>query len=197
MRHAWETLAERFAAYELVLPGTPGFICQAESCAAHCCKFYSVSLGEREMERLKRWSGLEPVEFLESEDGEPITLPLAQPYLLARKDGHCALLGDDLRCGQYHGRPEACRLYPHFVIFLDETTGRPVHSATREMAESLQRVLDGEEDSMYVPLLLRHVECPGFTGPGIEQDAWEQLFTETFRLQYRPMDEFRGNTAQV
>lgn len=195
MREAWAALAPRFEAYELVLPGTPSFICQAEACAAHCCKFYSVSLGERERERLSRWSGLEPVEFLESENGEPITLPLAQPYLLARKGGQCALLADDLRCSQYHGRPEACRLYPHFVIFLDESTGRPVHSATREMAESLERMLEGETAPTYVPLLLRHVECPGFTGPPIEEAAWEALFTETFRLQYLPMDGFRGNEA--
>ncbi|MCK9517708.1 MAG: YkgJ family cysteine cluster protein [Dehalococcoidia bacterium] len=191
VRAAWTRIEERWAAYDLHLPGSPSFICQAEACSAHCCKVYSVSLGERELERLSRFSGLEPVDLLETENGKPISLPLAQPYLLARDEGRCALLGDDLRCSQYHGRPEACRLYPHFVIFLNETTGRPVHGELREMSASMRMLLEGEQPEPYLPLLLRHIECPGFTGPPLPADAWHQLAEETFRLQYLPMQELK------
>lgn len=197
MRAAWAALAPRFTAYELVLPGSPAFICKAERCESHCCRIYSVSLGDRELARLSKWSGLAPVELVESENGSPIALPLAQPYLLARGNGQCALLAEDLRCGQYHGRPEACRLYPHFVVCLDEATGRPVHADTDAMAASLAAVLTGREPEPYVPLLLRHLECPGFTGPGISEDSWLDLFGETFRLQYLPMEPFAGHAPAV
>jgi Fe-S-cluster containining protein len=189
MQAVWGRIAERFPAYELHLPGSPAFVCQAENCASHCCKIYSVSLDEPQLERLRRFSGLEASDLLELEDGEPIALPLAQPYLLARKDGRCALLGDDLRCSQYHGRPEACRLYPHFVIFIDEATGKPVHSDVLAMSRSLRQALRGEPPEPYVPLLLRHLECPGFTGPPLREATWHDLAAETFRLQYLPLQE--------
>lgn len=197
MRAAWSAIAPRFAAYELVVPGSPGFICKAERCESHCCRIYTVSLGDSELARLSKWSGLAPIELVESEGGEPIVLPLAQPYLLARRDGQCALLADDLRCGQYHGRPEACRLYPHFVICLDEATGRPVHADTDGMSGSVAAVLEGGDPAPYVPLLLRHLECPGFTGPGIAEADWHDLLGETFRLQYLPMEPFAGHAPAV
>ena len=35
-----------------------------------------------------------------------------------------------------------------------------------------------------VPLLLGHVECPGFTGEPIGDVEWNRLFRETYQLQY-------------
>ncbi|MCC7363469.1 MAG: YkgJ family cysteine cluster protein [Dehalococcoidia bacterium] len=184
MTAAFARIAHRFTAYELVLPGTPAFICLADTCPTHCCKIYSVSLGEREAVRMERASGLARFQFLECEDGEPIALPLAQPYLLSRSEGQCSLLGANLYCGQYEGRPDACRLYPHFVIFLDEATDRPVHSYVEGMEASLERALAGEDPAPFVPLLLRHLECPGFTGPAVGLEAWQELLRETWQLQY-------------
>jgi len=191
MRAGWQKLAPRFTAYELHLPGSPSFVCLVEKCPAHCCKIYTVSLNAPELERLTRFSGLEPVDLLECEDGQPITLPLAQPYILARRDGKCALLGDDLRCSQYEGRPESCRLYPHFIIFLNEETGRPVYSELDAMTASIRAVVNGEDPGPLVPLLLRHLECPGFDGEPIAEDAWVALARETFQLQYFPMQEVK------
>lgn len=180
MSDAWKLAHERYAGYALILPGDATFICQAEACAAHCCKVFSVALTEHEVERLSRFSGKRAHEFLECEDGEPIYLPLADPYLLVRGDGQCGLLQDDLLCSEYEGRPDACRLYPHHVVFVDEATGRP---ASGEV-EQFRRVISNGGDGGLIPLFLRHLDCPGFTGPPISSEAWQELFIETYRLQY-------------
>ncbi len=148
-----------------------------------------MSLGEPEVERLEKWSGLSPVTFLESEDGVPLTLPLAQPFLLSRTAGHCSLLGDDLRCSQYHGRPDACRLYPYFVVAISLLSGKPVYSDVDGIRRAATRAADGQEDGTLVPLLLSHVECPGFTGPPLPAADWRTLLLETAALQY-PADGF-------
>jgi hypothetical protein len=36
-----------------------------------------------------------------------------------------------------------------------------------------------------VPLFLRHVECPGFTGPPSEGDEWAALLMRTYELQFQ------------
>ena len=128
-------------------------------------------------------SGLPAFRFLETEDGEPIALPMAQPFLLRRENNRCALLGDDLRCSQYHGRPDACRLYPHFVVFIDEAAVKPVYADMEAITRSMEAFRSGEEPPL-VPLLLRHVECPGFTGPPMTAADWHSLFETTFALQY-------------
>lgn len=184
MASAWVLLAPRYGAYSLVVPGAPSFVCQAEACSAHCCRAFSVNLGEGEVDVLSRWSGLEPVHFLELEDGEPITLPLAQPYLLARREGQCGLLGPDLRCTQYHGRPAACRLYPHFVVGFDRAEGQPVHGDSAGIRAAVERVLRGAEADGLVPLLLGHVECPGFTGPPLDEPGFLALLAQTAELQH-------------
>jgi Fe-S-cluster containining protein len=183
MESAWQSVAERLGAYTLALPGCPTFICQPALCDAHCCRAFSVNLGEQEVARMQAASGQHPVTFLESEDGRPITLPMAQPYLLKRAENHCAQLSPDLACGQYEGRPNACRLYPHFVIFVDEQTGRPVSGDQPGMRLSIERLHAGAALAPYVPLLVRHVECPGFTGPPMNDAAWRTLFAETAQLQ--------------
>jgi len=184
MMALWEVVAPRLAAYRLVLPGAASFVCQASLCEANCCRAFSVALGEGEVERLGRASGLPASAFLELEEGEPVTLPLALPYLLARSGNGCRLLGTDLGCTQYEGRPDACRLYPHFVLFFEPATGRPVHSDMAAMGVALEWALGRAEAAAYLPLLLRHGECPGFTGPAIGREAWSSLLEETAYLQY-------------
>jgi Fe-S-cluster containining protein len=184
MRSTWALVADRFQAYELLLPGSTSFVCKAQECEAHCCKIYSVSLGEREVARMRAASGLRPLQFLECENGEPIFLPLAQPYLLARENGTCGLLGNDLRCGQYEGRPDACRLYPHFVIVIRTSVIKPIYSDVLTIQTAAEAAAAGAPAAEYVPLLLRHMECPGFTGPPLAEDEWRALLLETVRLQY-------------
>ncbi|OAI41342.1 hypothetical protein AYO38_03940 [bacterium SCGC AG-212-C10] len=183
MRDQWAKVSARLEAYELILPGTPSFICQPHVCDAHCCRRFSVSLGESEAARMHTSSGLQFIDFLEVEDGQPVTLPLAQPYLLARRDNHCALLGDNLGCTQYEGRPRACQQYPHHVLFFDGEAVRPVHGDLPAMAAGLSAALAGECETL-TPLLLRHVECPGFTGPPILEGEWRALLQATAVLQY-------------
>lgn len=180
---AWATLAPPWEAYRLVLPGDASFICQPEVCRAHCCRAFSVALGDHEMARLQQRSGLLPEAFLEVEDGRPVRLPLARPYLLARSENRCALLGADLRCTQYEGRPDACRLYPHFVVAINQATGRVERGTDVGLAARVTGALAGSLQGEVVPVLLRHVECPGFTGPPLDSDAWARLFLETARLQ--------------
>ncbi len=183
MARVWAEVEARFGAYGLAMPGSPAFVCQAETCSAHCCKAFSVPLGEAEVARLAAASGWSPVTFLECDAGEPITLPLAQPYLLARNEGRCTLLDDDLRCSQYHGRPDACRLYPHFIVVIDRESGRPRHGDQAGARAAIATALRGRVPSL-VPLLLRHLECPGFTGPPMNEADWRTLFTETAAVQF-------------
>lgn len=182
MQRTWDAIKERYQAYQLVLPGSPRFVCQAELCDAHCCRAFSVNLGESEVARMEQESGLQTVQFLECEDGRPVVLPLAQPFLLARNDNRCRLLGDDLGCTQYHGRPNACRLYPHFVVFIDEASKRPVTADLGGIVRSFEPPPAGP----YVPLLLAHVECPGLTGAPLDQTEWDRLIRQTYQLQYCP-----------
>ncbi|MBI5946693.1 MAG: YkgJ family cysteine cluster protein [Chloroflexi bacterium] len=180
---AWQRVESRYRAYGLLLPGQPSFICQPQACDAHCCRSFSVSLGDHEVQRMQATAGLSPVEFLESEEGEPIALPLARPYLLARVENRCALLSPDLACGRYEGRPDACRLYPHQVLVVDETTGRPSATASGAPVAAVDQFLRGEPGGT-LPLLLRHLECPGFTGPPLTAAAWAVLLRNTCELQY-------------
>lgn len=178
----WERVRDRYQAYEILRPGDASFICQPRTCDAHCCRRFTVSLGDQETARLRRESGLAPIEFLESSEGHPLTLPLAQPYVLARKDNHCALLGDDLGCSQYSGRPDACRLYPHQVIWVDATTHRRPRAGHEDLLKAVDQFLAGQA-SQTVPMLVRHIECPGFTGPALTVEEWKELFVRTARLQ--------------
>ena len=184
MREAWAQVSARFQAYDLVMPGSARFVCQPEVCTAYCCHAYSVNLGDAEVARFRHFEGLELVEFLElDEDRKPITLPLAEPYLLAREDNHCKMLGPDLRCGTYHGRPNACRLYPHFVVFWDTVANRAVTEPSEESAAAFDWARDGQLPPL-LPILLGHSECPGFTGEPLSPEEWRSLFDATYQLQY-------------
>ena len=184
MRQAWEAVAPRFQAYQLIVPGSPAFICQPTVCTAYCCHAYTVSLSDADADRMRRFENLEPVEFLElDEDGTPVTLPMAQPYLLARADGHCKMLTPELGCGTYQGRPNACRLYPYFVVFLDAEAARARTNPSKRVAASFDAAM---KQSLYgpVPLLLGHSECPGFTGEPLTEADWWPIFERTYQLQY-------------
>jgi Fe-S-cluster containining protein len=181
IREAWSLIEPKMMAYRLLLPGDAAFICQPQSCGAHCCRAFSVSLGEREVEHMRRTSGLAPAAFLELEDGAPVRLPLANPYLLARSENHCALLAPDLSCSQYSGRPGACQLYPHFVVAVERGSGRSLR--VPGLSGLVRGFLGPEHTGARVPLLLRHAECPGFTGPPLTVEAWAGLFQRTAALQ--------------
>ncbi len=185
LREAWATVRERFAVYDLLSPGDSTFECLSTDCPAHCCRKYSVSLGQGEVDRMVNSSGLLPSRFLETENGEPIAFPLAQPFMLSRTDGACTLLGPDLLCGQYEGRPDACRQYPHHVLFIDRANGKPVYGDLERMAEGMSWFLSpGAEVPACVPILIRHLDCPGFDGPPLKSNDWTGLMDETVRLQY-------------
>lgn len=184
MQQAWAKARSRFEAYNLIVPGSPRFICQPLVCTAYCCHAYSVSLGDAEIVRMRRFQGLEPRDFLElDEDRRPIELPMVQPYLLARTDNHCKLLAAGLHCSTYAGRPNACRLYPHFVVFWDEVGGRTITTPAPRAIESFEAWLAGEPPPL-VPLLLGHSECPGFTGEPLTFEEWQTIFERTYHLQY-------------
>lgn len=177
----WSRAAESYPAYAPVLPGDPQFICQPAACDAWCCRNLTVPVGESDAARLVTASGRPLRDLVESEAGEPILLPLADPYVLARDDGHCAQLGADLGCTVYAGRPSACRLYPHQVILLDPMTARPRGSA--DAAASVEALLAGDSPAA-LPVLVRHLPCPGFTGPPLSDEAWAALLRDIVALQF-------------
>lgn len=135
---------------------------------------------------MARETGMALVQFLELEEGDPITLPLAQPFLLAREGGHCRFLGPELDCTVYSGRPNACRLYPHFVVFVDAATGKVTTPPLGDGRRAIDALLAGQSSS-FVPLLLGHVECPGFTGGPLPEASWRALLEATYHLQYEEL----------
>ena len=186
MTKAWGQMAERFAAYALVVPGMTAFDCLVGDCTEHCCNRYTVNLSSGDVDRVARYSGLAPRDFLECEDGEPLALPLAQPYVLARAEGTCVFLATDMSCRNYEGRPNACRMYPHFVLFVDPDTGRPTYGDTEAIRKSFAAWLDGREGNL-VPVLMRHRACPGFEGARrLEEQEWREILRGTARIQYAP-----------
>ncbi len=186
MRAAWSVVADRFQAYDLVVPGATAFHCLMGDCTEHCCNRYTVNLSDHDVDRVVRASGRSPREFLECEDGEPISLPIAQPYILTRAGGTCVFLQSDLACGVYEGRPNACRLYPHFVLFVDPVSGRPTYGDVHAIAASFRDWLSGHPGPL-VPVLMRHRACPGFEGARrLPENEWFTILRETARIQYAP-----------
>ena len=179
LRDLWKRVEARYGSYRLVLPGEPRFICQPHECDAYCCRAFNVAIGEGEAERLRAASGLDPARFLESEDGEPIALPLATPFVLGRRDGRCVFLDAELACEQYEARPSPCRSYPHQVVFVDAGSGRPARPSPEEARRAVEAVIAGRPAGGATPLLLRHDQCPGFTGPPTTEAEWAALLRET------------------
>jgi Fe-S-cluster containining protein len=71
----------------------------------------------------------------------------AAMVLMRQSDDACVLLTGDLRCGEYEVRPKGCRDYP-FRLELSE--GRS-------------------------PLVTRDLACPGFVGPPMTNQEYEEL----------------------
>ena len=176
----WASVRGRYGSYRLVLPGDPSFICQPHECDAYCCRAFNVSVGAREAERLRESSGLPASRFLESEEGEPIALPLAAPFVLGRREGHCVFLSAELTCEQYEARPHPCRSYPHQVVFVDVASGKPAQPSPEAGRRAVEAAAAGRLEEGPAPLLLRHDQCPGFTGPPSTEGAWGDLLRETY-----------------
>ncbi len=180
LRSAWASVESRYGSYQLVLPGEPGFICQPDSCDAYCCRAFNVTLDEQEVRNLGETSGLQPAHFLESENGEPIVLPLATPFVLGRREGSCVFLSMELTCEQYEARPNPCRSYPYQVIFVEIESGRALQQGPEVGCKAVEALVRGLVDKRVMPLLLRHDQCPGFTGPPSTEDEWVRLLQETY-----------------
>ena len=149
---AWGQVRERYGSYRLVLPGDPSFICQPHECDAYCCRAFNVALDGGEAERLGAATRWPAARFLESEDGEPIALPLAKPFVLGRREGHCVFLDAELTCEQYDARPDACRSYPHQVVFVDAASGRPAQPLREAGQRAVEAVVAGEAAEGALPL---------------------------------------------
>ncbi len=179
---AWASVAARHAGHRLALPGDAGFICQPRSCGAHCCRAFHVAVNGAEAARLAAAGAGPASRFLESEDGEPLALPLARPFVLARRGDGCVFLDADLACERYAARPAACRLYPHQVIFADRARGRTARLTAAAERRAIEDAIAGRAGLEATPLLLRHGECPGFTGPPLSAEDWADLLRETHAL---------------
>ncbi len=182
LRAAWAHVAERYAGYRLALPGEPSFICQPQDCDAYCCRAFHVAVDTEEVARIEQAGGGPPARFLESEDGEPLLLPLVRPYVLGRRADGCVFLSGELACEQYTARPNACRSYPHQVIFVEGAGGRAVQPSREAGRQAVEAVIAGRTAEGALPLLLRHSECPGFTGPPATTHEWSRLLRETYAL---------------
>lgn len=190
MAKLWKDTGTGLESHALVLPGDAGFVCQADLCDAWCCRNLTVALDDADADRIERSTGAIRPAFLECEDGNPIALPLVQPYLLGRRDGACVFLAADRRCSTYAGRPDACRLYPHSLLFVDAETGKPLSPLAPDRRAAVEAALDGRGHEM-VPLVIRHLACPGFTGPPLDESAWRALLGATYALQFRdPLPSF-------
>lgn len=74
---------------------------------ANCCKTTSPIFTNRDVERISKYRGVRPADFVENylridEDGD---------YVL--KSSPCVFLNSDNTCQVYDVRPKACREYPH------------------------------------------------------------------------------------
>ena len=77
---------------------------------ANCCRVATTPVNDRDVERLARFLGMKPADFLreytvETED---------EGRILRRTEQGCVFLQDNL-CSVYEKRPETCQLFPHLV----------------------------------------------------------------------------------
>lgn len=77
---------------------------------ANCCRVTEVGINERDIERLAKFLGLSPQEFLDdftqrAESGE---------LILKRNESGCIFLQKNL-CSVYEARPRNCANFPHLV----------------------------------------------------------------------------------
>ena len=153
------------------------------------------ALDEGEAERLAAAPACPPRGFLESEDGEVLALPLVTPFVLGRTEGHCVFLSAELSCEQYEARPDACRSYPHRWVFVD-AGGRAAQPSPEAGRRAVEALVAGRAGEGALPLLLRHDQCPGFTGPPSTEDAWAAFAAGDLR-SLRGRDGRGGKLAAV
>lgn len=77
---------------------------------ANCCRVTETGIDERDVQRLAKFLGASPDEFLrdysaKAEDGE---------LILKRDENGCVFLKDNL-CTVYEARPQNCANFPHLV----------------------------------------------------------------------------------
>ena len=77
---------------------------------ANCCRVATTQINQRDIERLARFLGVKPQQFLrdyteQSED---------EGIILRRTRDGCIFL-DGMLCSVYEGRPETCQHFPHLV----------------------------------------------------------------------------------
>ncbi len=187
MQAAWSLAEARLATYRLVCPGEPSFRCLASECPTNCCVPYTVALSAEDLDRLVRVTRRPVRELVECEGEEPVVLPLAEPYVLAREGGRCRFLGADGLCTVYEGRPNACRLYPFQVVFVERESGKPRAGTPRLVSRARDLFTSGtaDEHEPVLPLLLRHAACPGMVGPPLDVGEWRRLALQVLELQYR------------
>ncbi|MEZ4492298.1 MAG: hypothetical protein R3C29_03160 [Dehalococcoidia bacterium] len=123
-----------------------------------------------------------PCNSLESEAGTPITPAACEalPPAPGRKPLRHASL-PDLGCSVYSGRPDACRQYLYQVLFASVEGG--IARPSRDEALAL---LASDSGAGPVALLVRHIECPGFTGEPLSSADWRTLRQSTLALQFAP-----------
>ena len=79
---------------------------------ANCCRIAETDLNERDVERLARYLGFSPKEFIEQYT--TISVFEENETILRRRDNGCIFLsGND--CTVYEVRPDTCRNFPHLV----------------------------------------------------------------------------------
>ena len=76
----------------------------------NCCRVATTQVSERDVERLARFIGCTPAQFVrdytvETED---------EGLILRRTEAGCVFL-DGSMCSVYDARPETCRLFPHLI----------------------------------------------------------------------------------
>jgi uncharacterized protein len=78
---------------------------------ANCCKLATVTLGERDVERLARYLRTTPAKFL----ADYTTISQDEGRILRRTaEAGCVFLEGNL-CSVYDSRPDTCQRFPHLV----------------------------------------------------------------------------------
>jgi Fe-S-cluster containining protein len=77
---------------------------------ANCCKLATVTVGERDVERLARYLRIAPAKFL----ADYAVMSPDEGRILRRTETGCVFLDGNL-CSVYDSRPDTCQRFPHLV----------------------------------------------------------------------------------
>jgi len=78
-------------------------------CCGKCCRQPFITVMDEEVERISDYLGMNAYDFVTQ------YLYREDDRWLFRKEGACAFLDADNRCGIWPGRPEICRDFPYLV----------------------------------------------------------------------------------